>query len=623
MHLRQRILATLVLIAISLVAHGCSARDIPAPSEQPVAIVDGHEITAGELRGYVADELSLRGLDPRTTSAGPVYAYASQILDQLVDVVAAEHALDPADRDAIAARVDLEIRRERRRAGSEAAFLERLRGMGMTPGSLRHGMYRQGLLETLARRRGLEVETLRRQLRGAAAVRLRLDESSLYAPRGAVASRGELLAVAFGVLVLCAGLAAGLRRVGADRILVLAFLVGSLVRVGLWASTPWDVRAHDPDEHLEYIAHVARTHSIPDSKAGFMFYQPPIYYFLVATLVGSGPVEESARAIQTAGLGFSVATLAVGIGLLGFVFPVTAGRWKAALGAFILAGSPSLAFLAARVNNDSLSVLVNLTALFLLMAWWRNGRWSWWIATTTVLAVGLLVKSTALLLLIVATVCALLRPGARLGPRMLRVGAGLLIVTVLCGWFWVLRAREGQEHLVGSLGESSPQLLLTGEKGDFLTFNPVRLVERPFVNPWIKGRDRDAFWEYLVRSALFGQHAHTRVPLLLARATVVAALGFLGFVLAGLARVVMFRPRDALPLVLLLAVELAGHIAYVVSAPFSASQDFRYSLLLLLPLCFLFAHGAGERPAVALAQRLVGSTFAALQLLFLSCLILG
>jgi hypothetical protein len=122
---------------------------------------------------------------------------------------------------------------------------------------------------------------------------------------------------------------------------------------------------------------------------------------------------------------------------------------------------------------------------------------------------------------------------------------------------------------------------------------------------------------------LFGQYAHTRVPWIVPRMTVLAALGFIGFVLAGLVHVVRNRAPDAPPFVLYLLIGLAGQVAYVASAPFSSSQDFRYSLPLLLPLCWLFARGADLGPRVRLAWRGAGATLAATQVLFAAWLILG
>ena len=274
---------------------------------------------------------------------------------------------------------------------------------------------------------------------------------------------------------------------------------------------------------------------------------------------------------------------------------------------------PSLVFLAARVNNDTLANCVNFLAFALLVVWWQRGGWRWWLAALVVIGVGLLTKSTALLLLAVAMVAALLRPMTPWKLKAQWAGAGLLIVGLLAGWLAVRRMREGQRQLVANLATSSPAMKLTDNRADFVTFNPARVAAEPYNYGLFRMPDRDHFWEYWFRSALFGQFTFPQAPRWLAQtmavtgmATVVAALFSLALGLR--------HWRESLPFVLLLVVSVAGHIAYVVSAPFAASHDFRYSLMVLLPAAW--ALGRSQRLAfVAIPFVLLTMVF----LIWVSC----
>ncbi len=599
---------------IALVLSGCRPSS-PVADDTPVAVVHDKAITAGMLRQVLQDEFRLRSLDVTTVIAEKRYSYEAQLLDREIDTIVLEHIAGAESANAARQKVDRLLAKDMARLGGEAALEKVLASQRKTIRSLRQTVYHGLLLETIAAQRHIvsspeHLEQLRRTLRERAAVRVLLDETTLHPPVGKPASNGQSVAAGILVLALMVGGGWGLLRLGANRFVLAAWVIGCLLRFGLWAVTPFDVRGHDVAEHLDYLRHVANTWSIPDSKDGFTFYQPPLYYFICATVARGEDVTDDARRAQTLGLMFSIVTLAVGVALMVHLFGNEDNDGNSALAAGLLGANPALAFMAARVNNDTLSVLFLFAGIALLALWWSRGGWTWWLAVMVAVSLGLLTKSIALLLAAAAFVCLFLKPGLGIKSKLGFLGVGAALVLVLCGWLWIRRVQEGQPQLVASLAQSSEAMLLTHQRPDPLTFNPIRLIQRPFNHGWFRTTDRDHFWEYWFRSAQFGQFTFPQMPMAIPRLLVVTALVTGLFVLAGM---VMCQARHAmmsLPFTMVWLAFIAGQMVYVIKGPFAAGQDFRYALPVLLPVCFFLLQGCAQLPVRA--QRVMRSAVVAL-----------
>jgi 4-amino-4-deoxy-L-arabinose transferase-like glycosyltransferase len=478
--------------------------------------------------------------------------------------------------------------------------------------------------EALRDARGRQVEARLASWREEAGLRLDLRYDEAARPLGERPGPAEIALVALLLVLLTGALALAFRRAGHPWPVAAALLLGVLLRFGLWSVTPHDWLAHDVEGHLAYVEYLEREGELPPPALGFQFYQPPLYHALGAGLqrvLGTS----SPRPLQDLGLLLSVLTLAAGLWAVAGFAPGQGGRQgrlgRAVTGTALalLAVHPSLVLMSPRVNNDVLVTLWLFLAVALAGRWWREGRRRDWIGAVLAVGLGLLTKSTAILLLPVLGLLLILRRGES-GRSRLRLGAAaLIIVALLAGWFHAHRfAVEGQRDLAGNLGELSPWLALEAGAGSLLTFHPGRVIATPYVNPVLPGAERDHFWEYLFRSSLFGEFSFRRVPLLLSRGLLAAGLALAATALLGLVAAQLRDWREALPHTLLLLIVLAGQLLYLRTAPFSTSQDFRYSVVLLLPLLFFLTRV--PRPVLAV---LPGGVFSFLSLLFLTILILG
>ncbi len=523
----MRVLSLLAAAAL-LGLTGCGT----PPADLPVARVGDRVITRDALLAATRAQSQTKSVPFDQASPEFQFNYATTVLLRMVDDLVCEDRADPAMRA-----------RARERAERTLA-----RQPGADP-SLAEGLYQYHLFRELTGHPpgGPEEATIRRQWRDAARVEWLLRYDMVVTPKGRPARLPAVLLV--GVL------AGGLWWRFGRRHVILG--VGLALRIAAWAAIPYDYLAYDVDGHLEYIRYVREHKRVPPAEAGFQFYQPPLYYFLGAA-VGGDP-----RAVQTVSLALSVATLVAGLS----VVPTGFGAW-------LLAMHPALVLPAARINNDVLVTFwLFLAAAFLWRFWQSNRLRDGWLAIAATLA-GVWTKNTALLFVpVLAGVALFHRHRWRLLP-------GVLLL--------VLARPPGLG--AGNVAALSPALALAITPLDLITFNPVRVIAEPFVNPLIPGPARDHLWEYWVRSALFGEFSFSW-PTGLAGGLVAGWL----LVLAAAAWGVFRTPwRTALPWLLLLAVLLAGQMAYVWRAPFSTSQDFRYLVVVLLPVAF-FCNAAFNR----------------------------
>ena len=430
---------------------------------------------------------------------------------------------------------------------------------------------------------------------------------------------GGLLLVALGAALI--GMSV-LARAGRGMLWV--FAGGIAVRMVYLASTHYNMRGYDTDGHIEYIRYVIDHWAVPSATEGWQFYQAPLYYTLMAIVTAvteflSQDAASGLLMIQFSSFFLSITSLVLAAWIVKMYYPKKTQSGLAALAFALYAFFPATVFFVSRINNDVLLECLGLASIGCLMRWWKSGGETWWYASAAFLALGLLTKTNAILLAPVLALCLLLKPGMTFKRLAKLAAGGALILVLVYGWYLVLRTIEGQTSIVGNLNSLSSGLLLTTDWQNMVEFNPVRIFSQPYNNPWNDAQGRQYFWEYLFRSAFTGEFSFGATLAPLASLTI-----FLGLVLFALSVVggwhtIRERWREWLPvwtvpIALLLA--HAAHKQFV--APYSSSQDFRFSILVVIPLALLAVHGMGFLPwAKSKWPLAIGWTFVACSAIFL------
>lgn len=380
------------------------------------------------------------------------------------------------------------------------------------------------------------------------------------------------------------------------------FTAGVLVRLIYLFGTSHNVRAHDVDGHIEYIRHIAETLSLPGIRDGWESYQPPLYYIFSGLWVRAGlalgrDFQALLRDLQWHALLLSVATLGIAVWIASMLFPRKGEEPLRILFVWILALFPGLVFFAARINNDVFLLFWEFLAFAMILQWWQRGRMAHWLLAVVTIILAILSKSNAILLLPIAFLALLFKGGWTLRKKFITGILSLLVILACTTWNFTLRnGATGDHPIMPNVTNLNSSLKVDSSWETLMEFNPLRIVLHPYNNPWEDASGRGYFWEYLYKSAFFGEFDFGPLLSTLSSFLLLFSLLLLPVIVFGAVHV-LFRKRSSLfPVWFASIVLLAGHAAFRQSNPYGSSQDFRYSVLLLLPIVAFLLMGIDRLP---------------------------
>lgn len=411
-------------------------------------------------------------------------------------------------------------------------------------------------------------------------------------------------------------------------------LMGSLLlQLALLLVTPPQELSYDVEGstgHLGYVRYILENHALPSPLGGWEFHQPPLYYLAGAAIYGTAQatgLADPGAALQFLSLCLFGVFLFASLRALELLLP---DRRLLLPIAAVLLFWPSGVIHSIRIGNDVASyALFALTLLHLLR--WHLGEqqraFGWAVLFATL---ALLTKSSGLTLFALIGLALLYRTfiehaEPRWPRRLLLLGAGAGAAFLL-GYTDNLLAwldNPQSDLLMGDAVRAiNPGLAVDGSAAHFFAFDPKSFFGEPFTDTWRDGFGRQEFWNFLMKSSLFGEFAFQfpgARPLALLMGDLLLAMAL--FTLAGI--LLMQRSdwkRAAIPLVYLM-LGLALLIAFKSRIPISSHGDFRLIYPLLLPLLYFHALAttqaeAGGRLVPIFLGRALPLALAAASLLF-------
>ncbi len=383
----------------------------------------------------------------------------------------------------------------------------------------------------------------------------------------------------------------------------IVILVAALAPLcGYLVATAWNVRAHDvpgDGRHVAYVTFLAEHLALPRPDAGWTFYHPPLYYVLGASTwratqwLGRPALE----GLQLLSLSLWLVFLAASAGALRLT--LHRSPRSLAVATVALAFWPAGIMNAVSVGNDSTLYAAAAVATWFLHRWWRSGRRAHLMGMAAFVALALLAKSNALVLVVAASALVALRLWRRARWRSARAWAApRMAALVMLGGLLASFATRIYYYLHGDIANwmiGNIQKLPAALRVPLtpLTFVPLDLrafVRSPWVDPFDDATGRANFWNYLLRSSLSGEfYFGETVQRVVCWTWGVLLLGLMALIL---------RPRHSLrwtassawrdaPWLVLAVLWLASLAALRVEAPYACSNDFRYILPILVP--FLIA----------------------------------
>ena len=243
------------------------------------------------------------------------------------------------------------------------------------------------------------------------------------------------------------------KRLDSSMICWLVLLTGLLVRIIYISYTDINVRQHDVHNffennagHAEYICYLFENRALPDfdPRDIFQFYHPPLHHIICAlwlTVVG-----KLGMSVETTG----VASLQFLTVMYSFLFTVFAYKTLKLLdikpGTIELCTAavtfhPTLIILSGSLNNDILSSLLSMSAIYFTAKWAKEQKWldivmiafSIGLGMFTKLSVGLLAPGVAAVFLYVFIKH--IKEFKKLVPQFLVFG----IICVPIGLYWPVR----------------------------------------------------------------------------------------------------------------------------------------------------------------------------------------
>lgn len=408
-------------------------------------------------------------------------------------------------------------------------------------------------------------------------------------------------------------------RVTRRQYLVLSLALLPLVTY--WVYTPWTERSHDVaglGGHLDYIRWIAENLSLPETKDGWTFYHPPLYYILGAPLWkwAAWLGIDSGVAMQAYSLVLWLIFLAASAGTIRLA--LRSLPWHGMLATLALVLWPSGIMHAIRIGNDVGFYALAALAFYYGLRWWQNHRRSALIAAAICAALLIWTKSNGLVVLaslgiLLAWRC--IRPHRSFRTALTDMGvfcalAGGAMLLNLSDNIYLYLQGESSNWLISNVVSLDERLRVPVALQYFIPLDLPAFLATAWLDPWNDASGRQNFWNYLLRSALsgefsFGGKLQTGLSyvwgclliLLLGRILLVAKWRHL---VDG-----DWLQRNALWLVSV-PLWLAGLLVLRIQTPFACSNDFRYILPVLLPFVILSV-GSGAFARYLLAGICVSS----------------
>ncbi len=375
--------------------------------------------------------------------------------------------------------------------------------------------------------------------------------------------------------------------------LILAFFFLMVLHAWYLIHTSYSVREHDSGGHIEYIKYMATHSSVPHAKEGWEFFQPPLYY-----LLGGAWMHFVSLFYRSADLAIldiqrgSLLLSALSLCFLGWIssilFKGKSRRIESFLFVLVAGVIPAFVFFSARINNDSLVQFWCFAALALVIAWWEKPTDStYWYAAVVCIALGMLTKMNAAIMVPVLFSCLFLHPLLTLQKKWSTALVSFCVLLACTGWYAGFRVADtGGTSLVSNAGSVTQALHFENHIQDFLIFNPIQVVVKPYNNGWDDTHRRSFFWEYLFRSMFGGEYDSGQAHIAISKALNMAALLLSSLVVAGIVTSYRRQTKGFVPMAMTMLFFLLGHALFRIQYTFSSSQDARYSIILIAPIAY-------------------------------------
>jgi len=375
---------------------------------------------------------------------------------------------------------------------------------------------------------------------------------------------------------------------------VFIILLGILARLILYTYTGPMQNAYDHYAHLEYVRIISEEKRLPKNNECFQCYQPASYYVAFAVIKNIADRYNpslSDRILQQGSLLLSFACVALGVALILNLF---GNRKEAYLAALVSVLWPGFVIAAPRIGNDNLFYFGALFCMLFAQRYWRTHRNLDMLLASIGASIALIAKNNGYIILAAWIIIWIFNSVRflKIGSlRMVLISAFIILLSLgLSSHRMIVDVYEGKHtKLVPNIGGLPDGLKVKGTLGSYLYFDLKEHLIEPYVDPFNDIGGRQYFWNYAIKTSLFGDFKLWTSNIGNALATALNALALLIFLLA-LWSIIHIKFKDFPPMIFT-AFLFAALISYRVIYPYSCNNDFRFIFPVLFPLVYFSVCG--------------------------------
>ena len=424
------------------------------------------------------------------------------------------------------------------------------------------------------------------------------------------------------------------KKLTAEKLCALLLISGLILRLCYISYTDEFTRQHDlgrfyePNEdHSGYILYLMKNHCLPDfdPRGHWQFYHPPLHHIISAVVLsivkalGIDYIDKGPGILQLISVGYST------------LFAVLASKAVRQLGVkdnalvlstAVVAFHPTLVILSGSINNDMLSALMQMAALYFTIRWGKERKlwqiiciaFSVGLGMMTKLTVGLLAPAIASVFLVI------LIKNYKEWKKLLPQFAAFGVICVPLGLFWPVRnlVKFGVPlNYVPALSPYSMQYIDVPKAQRLFDFSVYQLAS-PFTQWKWNGANYNEFNPViaLLKNSMFDEETFfPRSITLQSVCTLLFAAGAVCAVLSAVSVIALWRKKEKLPLefklllTLTFGVIFVNYIIFCLNYPHVCTENMRYCV----PLIFAGAASLGlmldrTRDSAGTAAKLVSKT---------------
>ena len=385
-----------------------------------------------------------------------------------------------------------------------------------------------------------------------------------------------------------------LRKLNFKFIANLIILLGILARLILYTYNGPAQNSYDTYGHLDYIKTISEEKRLPKSNECWQCYQPPLYYIAFAAIKNITDRYDSNitnRIMQQCNLLLSFACVALGVALILNLFGNNARAYLTALVSVLW---PGFVLVAPHISNDILFYFASLFCMLFAQRYWRTHKNSDMLLASVGAAIALAAKSNGLVILAAWGIIYIASTIRSLKIGSLRtLFASILIVALSIGFShhkMVVNLFVNKNlNLVDNIGGMPDFLKVENKAGNYLYFDLKDYLLTPYADPYNDKGGRHYFWNYALKTSLFGEYKQWNSPVGHIFATALSVLALFIFIFA-LWGIIHAKFRDFPPMIFAVFL-FAALIYFRISYPYTSSACFRYIYPVIFPLVYFSVYG--------------------------------